>query len=126
MINGSQLTHFRERQVASLMDTCNILVYAAGTLNEYNEADSPTYTPSADTPCGLDMSPGSRRHGADMTVIEYDATLRLAITVTVKETDHISITKRFGEAITPLNYEIMSPVQRGPSGIRLQLRKLAV
>lgn len=126
MFTELDLANMRTAQDEHMLDKCVILSYTAGTLNEYNESDAPVETVSGEIVCGLDMRPSSERHNSDMTLITYDATLRLPIATAVKETDRIRVTKRFGETITPLTYEIVSPMQRGPSGIRLMLRKIVV
>lgn len=118
------LTAMREAQTDHMLDSCAILTYAEGTRNEFNEADAPTYTEGAPVECGLDMRPGSRRFGGEMTVIQYDATLRLPLHTPVTEKDHIRILSRFGEMHDTLDYEIVSPIQRGPSGMRIYLRKV--
>lgn len=119
-----ELADMRTTQRDHMLDECVVLSYAAGTKNEFNEADAPSYTAGDPLPCGLDMRSGSERHGADMTVIQYDATLRLPLSAALKETDRLQIVGRFGEFHDTLTYEIVSPVQRGPSGIRLLLRKV--
>lgn len=124
MFTADDLANMRKAQTEHMFDLCAVLAYSAGTLNEYNEADAPTYTQTALVSCGLDMRPSSERHGADMTTIQYDATLRLPIGTPVEETSRIKILGRFEEMISPLIYEIVSPIQRGPSGIRLVLRKI--
>ena len=69
------------------------------------------------------MRPGSERHLVDKTLIEYDATVRLPITTAVGMQDRFRVTKRFGETLsTPLVFDIVGPIQRGPSGVRLLLR----
>lgn len=127
IFTADDLANMRAAQTEHMQDFCRVLSYTAGTLNEFNEADAPTYTSSIETRCGLDMRPGSERNGQNMTSIEYDATLRLPIEVTLKETDRIQITHRFGEALdNALTYEIAAPIQRGPSGIRLLLKKVVI
>lgn len=127
IFTSNDLTNMRTAQTEHMQDFGKVLAYAAGTLNEFNEADAATYTESVGTACGLDMRPSSERSGQDMTTIQYDATLRLPLEVTLKETDHFQVTHRFGEALdTALTYEIVSPIQRGPSGIRLLLKKVVV
>lgn len=124
--SADELAGMREAQRDHMLDECVALVYADGTVNELNEADAPTYTAGDPLPCGLDMRSGSERHGPDMTVIQYDASIRLPLSTSLKETDHIQIVGRFGEFHDTLTYEIVSPIQRGPSGIRLLLKKVVV
>jgi hypothetical protein len=84
-----------------------------------------TYTDDATAiKCGLDMRPGRKQFGTDMTLLTYDGTLRLPITTNLNAKDRIKVTQRFGEAITPLVYSIVGPVQRGPSGIRVLLQRV--
>ncbi len=82
-------------------------------------------TNSADMACGLNMAPGSEEHSQQNTVIEYDATVRLPISTTVDLRDRFRVTKRYGAMLTTaLVFDIVSPIQRGPSGIRLMLRRI--
>ena len=122
--SADELAGMRETQTGHMLDLCTILSYSTGTLNEYNEDDAPVESESAPIECGLDMNPGSRRFGEDMTVIQYDAVLRLPLHTPVTEKSRIKIVARFGEAHDPLTYEIVSPIDRGPSGIRIYLRKV--
>lgn len=123
---SDELTAMREAQTDHMLDECVVLSYATGTRNEFNEADAPTYTAGEPVRCGLDMNPGSERHGPEMTVIEYDATLRLPLNTSLKETDRVRIIGRFSEMNEYPTYEIVSPIQRGPSGMRILLKKVVV
>lgn len=127
IFDANDLAMMRETQEAHMQDVCLIRVFSAGTANEFGEFDAPSYDESQAVKCGLDMRAGDERHGQDVTGVMYDATLRLPITVSVKETDQVKITMRFGESLdTPLTYKIVSPIQRGPSGIRLRLEKVVL
>lgn len=123
-ISVDELARMRKTQTDAMLDECVVMSFAEGTRNEFNEADDPTYTDSESILCGLDMRPSSERHNADMTAIQFDATLRLPINTPLKETDRIRIISRFGLYPGELIYEIASPVQRGPSGIRVILKKV--
>ena len=121
--SADELTGFRSAQVGHMMDLVVRQVYSA-TSNSYNE-DVVTYTDQTAIDCGLDMRPGSERHNSNYTALEYDATMRLPITTTINARDRLKVTKRFGETLsTALVFEIVGPVQRGPSGIRLLLRRV--
>ena len=118
-----ELTNFRSTQTNHMMDTVVRQVYSA-TSNSYNE-DVVTYTDQTAIDCGLDMRPGSERYTQSYTALEYDATMRLPITTTIDARDRLKVTKRFGETLsTALVFEIVGPVQRGPSGIRLLLKRV--
>ncbi len=104
-----------------MMDTCKFgtCTQTADTHGQLVE----TFAYGADVVCGLDMRPGSERHGVDKTVLEFDATIRLPIASAPDPKDRVKVTKRFGEALgTELVYNIVGPIQRGPSGIRLLLK----
>lgn len=121
--SADELTGMRAAQTGHMMDTAVIQTYSE-TFNSFGEAIA-TYTDTTAQDCGLDMRPGSERHNPDNQYIEYDATLRLAITATPGARDRIKITHRFSEALgTALVFEIVGPIQRGPSGIRLLLKRV--
>lgn len=125
MIDQSQLAHMRERQALSLMDTYRKLTYSR-TLNEYNEPVA-TYTEGTnDLPCGIEQKQGEEKGADKNAIISYDAVLRIPISHSIDEKDRVRITKRYGERIDPIDYEIVSPQQRGPSGIRLLLKKVTI
>ena len=124
MLSAADLAFMRTVQIDHMPDTGNVQSVSA-TQDAFGQMVETWPTNSADIACGLDMRPGSERHGKDKTVIEYDATVRLAITTSVDLRDKFRVTKRFGETLsTALVFEIISPVQRGPSGIRLLLRRI--
>lgn len=125
MLDQSQLDHMRERQDLSLMDTCHRLVYTE-TTNDYNEVIKTWPENTTDIKCGLEQKQGQEVQADKNTVVSYDAIIRLPLLTAFDIKDKIRITKRFGEAITPIDYEIASPIQRGPSGIRLLLKDVTI
>ena len=123
MLNSTDLLNMRAVNEMTMHDTCVRQVYSA-TSNSMNE-DVVTYTDQAAIACGLDMRPGSERHSQSYTSLEFDATIRLPVTTTIDPRDRLKITKRYGETLaTALVFEIVGPVQRGPSGIRLALKRV--
>ena len=124
MFSSSDLTNMRTVQTDHMMDTCVFQAYVE-TADTFGELVQTWPADSAAVVCGLDMRPGNERHGVDMTVLSYDATLRLPITSTPDVKDRVKVTKRFDEALgTALVYDIVGPIQRGPSGIRLLLKRV--
>lgn len=124
MFSSDELTGMRAAQVAHMMDTCNLQT-CVETGDSFNELVQTWPADGADLVCGLDMRPGSERHGDDKTLLTYDATLRLPITATPDAKDRVKVTKRYGEALgVALIYDIVGPIQRGPSGIRLLLQRV--
>jgi hypothetical protein len=124
IFNAADLVRMRATQVAHMQDECVIGRFSI-TPNSMNEQVRTITYELTPTTCGLDMRTGIERHSAQFTTLTYDASVRLPITVTVDKKDQIKITKRFGETLAvPLIYEIVGPIQRGPSGIRLLLKKV--
>lgn len=124
MIDSNQIAHFRERQAASLMDTCHRLVHSY-TTNDTNEQIDSYAESNTDIPCGLEQLTGSEIRRDKDIIVSYDAKIRLLITQTFEVGDRVKITKRFGETLsTAIIYDIVSPAQRGPSGIRYLLKKV--
>ena len=124
MFSTDDLTGMRAVQTAHMMDTCKFQA-CVQTADTFNEQVETWPVDGAELTCGLDMRPGSERHGMDKTVLEYDATLRLPLTATPNVKDRVKVTKRFGEALAvALVYDIVGPIQRGPSGVRLLLRRI--
>lgn len=121
---AEEIEDMRGAQTGHMLDECVVLAYTLGALNEFNEADAPVYISSDPVLCGLEMRPGSRRFGEEMTVIQYDAALRMPLDTPIKETDRIQVVGRFSEFHEFPTYEIVSPIQRGPSGVRVYLRKV--
>lgn len=122
--SSSELTGMRSVQVDSLQDTCVIQrhSYSGDTFGQQVDV----FTDDEDTTaCGLDMRPGSERFSNRAMVLNFDATLRLAITESVDEKDRIKVTKRFGTTLsTALVFDIAGPMQQGVSGIRLLLKRV--
>lgn len=122
MFTSTDLTNMRTGQTDHMQDTGNMQPISTST-DTFGQVVESWPSNSADVSCGLDMRPGSEVRGIDKTVIKWDATVRLPITTTVNIRDKFRVTKRFAESLsTALTFEIVSPIQRGPSGIRLLLR----
>lgn len=119
------LARMQAAQQLHMSDVCHRLVYSR-TYDDYNSPIEVWTESMTDIPCGIDQKPGSESSGATDVAVTYDTTIRLPIDQAevwdVK--DRLLLTQRFGSAITSITYWISSPVQRGPSGIRLLLKKV--
>jgi hypothetical protein len=72
------------------------------------------------------MRSGSEMQRDNKTVVQYDAVLRIQVTEIPSEMKRFRVTKRHGETLaTPLVFDIVAPVQRGPSGNRILLNKVS-
>lgn len=119
----AQIARMRETFDASLQDSCQ-LVTVPVTINSYGEETPGALVEGEEIACGVEMKPGTERHNVDGTVTIYDAVIRLPITETPDVEQRIKVTRLYGETITPVYYEIVSPIQRGVAGIRVQVRKV--
>jgi hypothetical protein len=121
------LTRMQATQQAHMPDTCRRAVFTS-TTDEYGQPIDGWTENTTDIPCGIEQQTGSENMGPDKTVVTYDAIIRLPINqAEVWSTkDRLILTKRFGETITAIVYNIAAPVQRGPSGIRMLLQKVEV
>ena len=126
MFTTADLANMRSAHTDRLQDECYIQALTE-TANTYGEVVNSWADSGSAIACGLDMSAGSEVRGINKTVVQYDAVLRLPITSAVAETQRIRVTKRYAESLTtPIVYDIISPIQRGPSGIRILLNKVSV
>jgi hypothetical protein len=127
MFPDGDLSRMQATQEAHMPDTCHRWAFSSAA-DEYNQQVESWTENGTDIVCGLEQEVGTERVGQDKVVVSYDATIRLPIAQAEvwSVRDQLTITKRFGSAITPIKYSVVAPVQRGPSGIRLLLQKLEV
>lgn len=124
MFTSSQLEMMRTAQEDHMQDTGYRMVHSR-TYNSLHEAVEGWTVSTTPTACGIEMKSGGETNKETMTLIQYDAILRLPINTVIDFKDRFRLTKQNGEAITAIDYEIVSPVQRGPSCIRLLLKKVS-
>lgn len=125
-MTATDLARMRATQEAHMFDEC-VIMRMTRTPNRLNELVESFTDDTGATKCGLDMRPGSERYGGQMINLVYDATVRLPIATSITNTDRIKITKRFGEVlVTALVFYVVGPIQRGPSGIRLLLKRVEI
>jgi hypothetical protein len=124
---ATDLARMQKAQEFHMPDVCHRLVYSR-TFDEYNSPQETWTEDTTDIPCGIEQQAGSEDISDTRTTVTYDATIRLPISQAdiwdVK--DRLLLTRRFGSAILPITYWIASPVQRGPSAIRLLLKKVVM
>jgi len=119
---ATELTRMRSAQDSAMQDVCRVGAYTS--VDDGYNLPSVTYVYGEEQICGLDlMRPDEQHASGEVPVI--DARLRLPLATTIDERDRIRIEERYNEALTtPLVFEIEGPVDRGPSGLRLDLRLL--
>jgi head-tail adaptor len=104
-------------QVAAMQDTCVVQSYSR-TLDTYGSPVE-SFTDGAAITCGVNMTPGRENRRTDLNAAPIDATIRLPIATSIKSTDHVKVTHRFGVAVTNIIYEVIGEVRRGPSGLQV-------
>ena len=120
---AAELTAMQTAQVGHMQDRFVPQVYSR-TSNAVGEPVV-TYTNGDYTDCGLDMRPGSERHTGDNTLTAYDATIRVAWNSTLNTKDRVMVTHRFGTALAVnLVFDVVAPLQQGPSGSRYALKRV--
>lgn len=126
MFASGILARLRSTQLAHMGDTCVRLAYSR-TYDDYNAPVDHWSDAGGSVPCGLDMQPGSERSTDNLTVVSWDAVLRISISEVWDPKDRVRVTHRFGEALAvPLVYGLVAPPQRGPSALQLRLRKVDI
>lgn len=124
MFSAADLANMQECQEDHMMDECKIQA-CVQTADTYGELVETWPVDGSAIDCGLDMRPGAERHGTEKTILEYDATLRMPQGTVTSARDRIKVTKRYGTAEgVPIVYSIVGVTQKGPSGIRLLLKRI--
>jgi len=110
----------RSTQDGAMQDVCRVGAYTA-TDDAYN-LPSVTYTYGDEVTCGLDLLRSDEQHASGEVPV-ITGILRLPIGTVIDERDRIRVEQRYNEELTtPQVFEIEGPVDRGPSGIRLDVR----
>jgi len=122
--SASELFDLRTAQSGHMLDVGNIQPVSA-IADSYGQVVETWPTNNVDIACGLDMRPGSERHGPDRTITSYEATVRLPIGTEWDMRSRFRVTKLFGETLLiPLVFNFVGPVQRGPSGVRGMINRV--
>lgn len=128
MFTAADLANMRLAHTDRLQDSCYLQALTA-TPDGYGDPVRSWANTGSEIPCGLEMratlSSNSELRETDKTVVSTEAILRLPVGTVVTETQRVNVTKRHGESITAIVFNIISPIQRGPSGIILFLQKVS-
>ncbi len=116
----TELERMQAANEAAMMDECSILTYSP--VSSFGEVQDGWDPPSTPIDCGLNTKKSKEIHKEDLSIVRTDAQIRLPIGTTVEPRDRIQVLSRFGVAEdTPLIYGIEGEVQKGPSGLLLDL-----
>lgn len=124
MFTTVEITEMRNTQIDYMMDECKREVYSASE-DSYNDTNKTWTVEATGRVCGLEMKSGNEIDKTTMTLVQYDAILRLPVNTNIDVKDKVLITKRHGENVTNIEYMVVSPPQRGVSAVRVLLKKVS-
>jgi len=124
---SNEINSMKSTQASSLFDTCTITNYTVG-LNSFGEQiKSGSYVTSASgIPCGVFMTNGVEALKGDVVQTDSDAVIRFANGVNVNNKSLITITHRFGGAVTNVNYEATEYPRIGISGTQIRVKRVTI
>ena len=121
---SDELADMQATQESAMMDVCNILRIANSATDSYGKISRTWFEAYVDVPCGFGY-PSPRESMGMAQTEQMDAKLRLPLGTDIANLDRVKIMERFGVAeAAPITYEIGGPVEQGPSGIIVWLRKV--
>ena len=124
--SAGELARMQAAQADSLQDTCVLQVWSSGSSDAYGQRVE-AWTDSAPMACGFNPKGGREVNGGEASPIITDASVRMPVGVTVDRKDRVKITHRFGVALTAAQvFEVLGEPRRGPSGLQLDLRRVAL
>jgi len=121
---AGELQGFSRTQSESLQDTCTIDRYSA-SYNSYGEPVI-SYVTSSGILCGVNMTGGRESYKDQMIVTNSDLVLRLPMDTLIDKKDRVTITKRYGVAVSGIQYQVISDPRKGVSGIQVDLSRIVI
>ena len=122
--SASELLGIQETQESAMMDLCDISRISNSGTDGYGKPRRTWVILYDEVPCGFGY-PSPREAMGLAQAQQLDAKLRLPLDTDITNLDRVTITDRFGVAETdPITYEVGGPVEQGPSGIIIWLRKV--
>lgn len=123
-LTAPDLAMMQVTQQAHMMDTCRLLTFGTGPVDEYG-VTRPLYTEGGDLACGFYFGSGRRAEATGSQVPLSDAVLRLPLGTAIKQTDRVRLIARFGIALTiPENFEVVGQPMQGPSGLTVRINRV--
>jgi hypothetical protein len=117
---AAELSQMRETQDDAMQDTCYVLAYSS-TTDGYGNPTA-TYTAGSALICGVEMVRPDEQQ-ASGNVPRVDALIRLPLATALDPRDRIRVSKRYAETVTSVDYELVGPAKRGPSGLVVECVK---
>ena len=125
IFDTATLAQLRKTQEDHMQDRCMIYRVSKREKNSRGESVK-TFDKGTESICRIDMDPQKQTYSDGFSMAQIDAVLRLPHLVEVKPEDEIEITKRYGEAVTPMRYKVDRFIDAGPSGNRAYLKRMTI
>jgi len=123
LVDANDLTDMRAVYASSLADTCIPMTRSTTTADDGQVIES--WTDGTAIACGFEPTGGTEQRRADMTVLAYDAKLRVPLGTALTYLDKVRITYRLGTALaTALTFQVEGDPQQGPVGKVLLLKRV--
>jgi head-tail adaptor len=123
LIDANDLTAMRAVYGDSLHDTCRLKPRTVTTATDGQEIED--WPDGVIVACGFQPTAGAEQRRADMTILAYDARLRLPLGTAITYLDQVRITHRYGAALaTPLTFQVEGDPQQGPTGLVCLLKRV--
>ena len=122
-LSEAELAAMQATAEGSFFDECYIL-------RRTREADAygepiDTWTPEDDPiECGFEPGAPLSRVGSALTVTDVDAVLRVPIDTDLDLDDGVRLSKRHGVSVTAEDFAVFSKPRRGPSALRMDLKRI--
>lgn len=123
----TELERMQGTQDSAMQDVCTVLAYSS-TDDDYGNPEA-TYTAGASMICGVQQVRPAESQASGL-VPRIDMVVRLPIDTELDPRDRIRVSGRyvegsiFDEPVTAVDYEIVGPAKRGPSGLVVECRKV--
>lgn len=125
MLNAADLAIYRAAHIDAMHDTCYVLAHST-TRSATGEAVD-VWTAGSAVVCGVEETNGTKRYRTEATELPIDATIRLALTVTVGVQDRIQVTKHYDETLSAaITYNVIGEAKRGPSAQVVECRMVTL
>lgn len=121
-LSTTELERMREHQEETMFDTCILLEYMPGAVDEFN-VPKDNWQEGDELSCGF-RTVKNREAMRDSEVVLIDAELRIPFDTEIDRRDRIRLTERFGEHIPyadRLEFEIVGEPVHGHTALVLQL-----
>lgn len=123
LIGANDLAAMRAVYGKSLHDTCDLMPRTTTTADDGQVVED--WVRSGSSACGFEPTGGAEQRRADMTILAYDAKLRLPLGTAITYLDKVKITRRYGTTLsTPLTFQVEGDPQQGPTGLVCLLKRV--